>query len=45
MVVFYYFQKFVQKVLYTYMHKRIIEKTLSKRRRYKIEANDKTVKN
>ena len=45
MVVFYYFQKFVQKVLYTYIHKRIIEKTLSERRRYKIEANDKTIKN
>ena len=45
MVVFYYFQKFVQKVLYTYMHKRIIEKTLSERHRYKIEANDKTIKN
>ena len=44
MVVFYYFQKFVQKVLYTYIHKRIMEKTLSERHPYKIEVSEKSEK-
>ena len=34
----------MQKLLYTYAYKRIIEKTLSERRHYKIEANEKSEK-